>query len=118
VSTVSSFLLRTSRLTIYISQRLWHRKLVGNESVPSIIPKLKELLLQETIGPDDLPNSYSEVVTCGCDELIYGQSSESRGITWSIFFNLFNLPKSNREFRRLGEEGGVIDRIAQKLQNL
>jgi hypothetical protein len=78
---------------------------------------MREILLQEHIGHIDLHRSFSEIVICACDELMYSQSSVSRSVAFYMLYWLSGLPEPRKQLGRLGMQGGILVHVAQKLMN-
>jgi hypothetical protein len=76
------------------------------------ISQLQEIFLQETIKYTNLDHPFSELITCACDELTFGRSSDARSVAFWLLFVLYELPQPKQQLERLEK---VVTRIAQKI---
>jgi hypothetical protein len=79
-----------------------------------IAPVLCEILLQEAIKPNDAQSTFSELIICAFDELMYTDATRSRFAAYHLLGTVNELPQSKREIRRLADESGVLTHIARK----
>jgi len=77
----------------------------------------RELLLQEPIYTKDFEGALAELVGCACDELLFGFSSASRTLTFKVIFNLLHVPQGQIELHRLGQPGGCMHKLANRMIN-
>ncbi|KIM88756.1 hypothetical protein PILCRDRAFT_813733 [Piloderma croceum F 1598] len=77
----------------------------------------RELLLQEPIDTKDFEGALPELVGCACDELLFGFSSASRTLTFKVIFNLLHVPQGQTELERLGQPGGCMHELANRMIN-
>jgi hypothetical protein len=90
---------------------------VDDGTVISLGVRLREILLQEPIRARDMENVIVEVVECACNELIDGDSPESRWNAFELLRRLYFMPMTKSALTRLGRSGGLLEDVAEKIFN-
>jgi len=58
--------------------------------------------------------TVSELVVCACYELSCGISSTSRQTAFHFIFGLYHVPAGIKELSKLGQSGGLLERVAKE----